>query len=682
MIFFHPPLGKSIFFSFTTCRVSRGIHSFPFLPQLGLRSSLQVLARMLIDQQAATNNLLTEQTRLFAQQMKDEADRLRGERENAMQQLSDIKDQMLKQKEKEVFLMENQLRLQRGEPALPMPAHLVETVGGGAGRAAAGRGATGAAAGSGAGAANTGPRVSVVTVKSEHAVGASWLASSMDTNPLDIANSPQLAAAKLPSDTPDFVRRGDSSSPGGQSANSLFPYGGSSEAVESRPRTGIADRLDRKFEGDEFPESPSMLNENNRGGSAAGEDSTAHQRRDSAPADKSAFLNESRMEQSMRGESRFVRPDGKLVHDGTPARPIGGGGGSPVGASSSLLPGVPAGESSEKENDRKTASIGPLVDQDADLLGMATPVGNLAPDDSLLDEVLPGGKAVLAEQSLAGHSKFVSVGGDAARARLQSAGTDASSVLVGRRLEGEILATGDSPISVVSGSAAGGESAAASSAVSGTSFSAKAPGSSSSVVPKLVGSSSLFPPAEEQTVLSDQPPLARTKIFEKAVRSGAEVGISSAPLERQPKHPKVAPSAKVRINAVPAISEQEVSHVKRAEQEQEDRIVPRRYLGGSAPSSSKTEKKTEKNAQPWSAQEDPPPGGQAPETGEEPTPRTKQTRHMQRLRQKASSMDDIMYDYSLPPEIAQDLNLPSRKNSFLQLAALSAKGTQNIINFL
>ena len=44
-------------------------------------------------------------------------------------------------------------------------------------------------------------------------------------------------------------------------------------------------------------------------------------------------------------------------------------------------------------------------------------------------------------------------------------------------------------------------------------------------------------------------------------------------------------------------------------------------------------------------------------------------------------MDDIMYDYSLPPEIAQDLNLPSRKNSFLQLAALSAKGTQNI-NFL
>ncbi|CAD7936255.1 unnamed protein product [Amoebophrya sp. A120] len=78
------------------------------------------IEKMFTEQQKCANDLLTEQTRLFTQQMTKEVERLRDEKEDALKDLFEMKDKLLYQKERELRLMENQLRLQRGEPPLPV----------------------------------------------------------------------------------------------------------------------------------------------------------------------------------------------------------------------------------------------------------------------------------------------------------------------------------------------------------------------------------------------------------------------------------------------------------------------------------------------------------------------------------------------------------------------------------
>ncbi|CAD7940256.1 unnamed protein product [Amoebophrya sp. A25] len=89
------------------------------------------LEKIFTDQQKCANDLLSEQTRMFANQMQKECERLRDEKEDALKDLFEMKDKLLLQKERELRLMENQLRLQRGEPPLPLPVEVVAGGGGG-----------------------------------------------------------------------------------------------------------------------------------------------------------------------------------------------------------------------------------------------------------------------------------------------------------------------------------------------------------------------------------------------------------------------------------------------------------------------------------------------------------------------------------------------------------------------
>eukprot|EP00392_Amoebophrya_sp_AT5.2_P000850 g852.t1 len=88
------------------------------------------IEKMFSEQQKCANDLLTEQTRLFAGQMQKEVERLRDEKEDALKDLFEMKDKLLLQKERELRLLENQLRLQRGEAPLPVPAAAPTVVGG------------------------------------------------------------------------------------------------------------------------------------------------------------------------------------------------------------------------------------------------------------------------------------------------------------------------------------------------------------------------------------------------------------------------------------------------------------------------------------------------------------------------------------------------------------------------